>query len=58
MAKYTVKIEIEANSTDEVKSVGCALQNAVNNVNHDELVKLITSAVKNPNLIKTALKFI
>ena len=30
MAKYEVKIKIEAATTEEIKSVGCALQNAAN----------------------------
>lgn len=58
MAKYAVKIEIEADSVEKVKTVGCALQNAVNSVNNDELVRLVNAAVKNPNLVKTALKFL
>jgi len=58
MAKYEVKIKIEAATTEEVKSVGCALQNAANCINHDDLVKLVNSAIKKPSLIKTALNFL
>ena len=58
MAQYEVKIKMNASSTDEVKALGNGLQNAVNNIDHNDLQKLLNAVAKNPSLVKTALKFI
>lgn len=58
MAQYEVKIKMNASSTDEVKALGNGLQNAVNNIDHSDLQKLLNAVAKNPNIVKTALKFI
>lgn len=58
MAQYEVKIRMNASSTDEVKALGNGLQNAVNNIDHNDLQKLLNAVAKNPSLVKTALKFI
>lgn len=58
MAQYEVKIRMNASSTDEVKTLGNGLQNAVNNIDHNDLQKLLNAVAKNPSIVKTALKFI
>jgi hypothetical protein len=58
MAQYEVKIRMNASSSDEVKALGNGLQNAVNNIDHNDLQKLLNAVAKNPSLVKTALKFI
>lgn len=58
MRKFKVGITIEADTTETVKLVGNLLQNAVNNVDKEDMIKLLTKVVKNPNIVKTALKFI
>ncbi len=58
MAQYEVKIRMNASSTDEVKALGNGLQNAVNNIDHNDLQKLLNAVAKNPSIVKTALKFI
>ncbi len=58
MAQYEVKIRMNASSSDEVKALGNGLQNAVNNIDHNDLQKLLNAVAKNPSIVKTALKFI
>jgi len=58
MAKYEVKIKIEANSPAQVQELGNLIQHAVANINRDELVKLLSKVKDNPGIVKTALKFI
>ena len=58
MAQYELKIRMNASSSDEVKALGNGLQNAVNNIDHNDLQKLLNAVAKNPSLVKTALKFI
>lgn len=58
MAKYAIKIEIESQSETQVKELGNLIQFAVNNINRDELVKLLSKVKTNPGIVKTALKFI
>ena len=58
MRKFKVGITIEAETTESVKKVGNLLQNAVNKVEQDDMVRLLEKVVKNPKIVKTALKFI
>ena len=58
MAQYELKIRMNASSSDEGKALGNGLQNAVNNIDHNDLQKLLNAVAKNPSLVKTALKFI
>jgi len=53
-----VGITIEAETTETVKKVGNLLQNAVNKVEQEDMVRLLEKVVKNPKIVKTALKFI
>lgn len=58
MNEYILKIRMQAENTDKVKELGSLLQFAVSNIKHDELVKLLTSVRNNPNIVKTAIKFL
>jgi len=58
MRKFKVGITIEADTSDTVQKVGNLLQNALNNVEQEDIIRLLEKVVKNPKIIKTALKFI
>lgn len=58
MRKFKVEITIEADTTETVKQVGNLLQNAVNNVDQQDMIKLLSKVVKNPKIVKTALRYI
>ncbi|MDA3906975.1 MAG: hypothetical protein PF484_12965 [Bacteroidales bacterium] len=58
MRKFKVGITIEADTTETVQQVGNLLQNAVNKVDKDDMIKLLTKVAKNPNIVKTALRYI
>lgn len=54
----TAKIQITANSAQEVQNLANLLQNTVNVVEHADLVKLLTKVKQNPAIVKKALPFI
>ncbi len=58
MRKFKVGITIEAETTDTVQKVGNLLQNAVNVVDKEDMIRLLEKVAKNPKIVKTALKFI
>ncbi|MBN2729120.1 MAG: hypothetical protein JXR53_07835 [Bacteroidales bacterium] len=58
MKKFKVGITIEADTADTVQQVGNLLQNAVNKVEQQDMIKLLTKVAKNPKIVKTALKYI
>lgn len=58
MSKFLVKIEVEAQNATEVLEVGNLLQNAVTNIDRQDLIRLLTKVKTNPGIVKTALKFI
>lgn len=58
MRKFKIGITIEAETPEKVKEVGNLIQNAVNKVEQEDIVKLLTKVVKNPSLVKKALRFI
>nr|WP_319401839.1 hypothetical protein [uncultured Carboxylicivirga sp.] len=58
MKKFKVGITIEADTADTVQQVGNLLQNAVNKVEQQDMIKLLTKVVKNPKIVKTALRYI
>jgi hypothetical protein len=58
MRKFKVSITIEAETPETVQKVGNLLQNAVNKVEQKDIILLLEKVVKNPNIVKTALKFI
>nr|WP_321411463.1 hypothetical protein [uncultured Carboxylicivirga sp.] len=58
MRKFKVGITIEAETPEAVQQVGNLLQNAVNKVDKQDMIRLLEKVVKNPGIVKTALKFI
>lgn len=58
MRKFKVEILIETESTDTVKKIGNLIQNAVNKVEQVDMILLLEKVAKNPQIVKTALKFI
>jgi len=58
MRKFKIGITIEAEATETVKKVGNLIQNAVNKVEQEDMIRLLEKVAKNPKIVKTALKFI
>jgi hypothetical protein len=58
MKKCKVSITIEAESPEMVQKVGNLIQNAVNKVEQPDIIRLLEKVAKNPQIVKTALKFI
>lgn len=58
MKQYEVKIKISAPNDDTVRQLGNLLQNTVHVVDNQDLIKLLTKVKQNPQIVKTALKFI
>lgn len=58
MRKFKVGITIEADAAETVKKVGNLIQNAVNKVEQKDMIRLLEKVAKNPQIIKTALKFV
>lgn len=58
MKKFKVSITIEAESPEAVQKVGNLIQNAVNKVEQRDIIRLLEKVAKNPQIVKTALKFI
>ena len=58
MKKFKVSITIEAESPETVQMVGNLIQNAVNKVEQRDIIRLLEKVAKNPQIVKTALKFI
>ncbi len=58
MRKFKVGITIEADASETVKKVGNLIQNAVNKVEQKDMIRLLEKVAKNPQIIKTALKFV
>ncbi len=58
MRKFKIGITIEADATDTVKKVGNLIQNAINKVEQEDMIRLLEKVAKNPKIVKTALTFI
>ncbi len=58
MRKFKVGITIEADTTETVQQVGNLLQNAVDKVEQEDIIKLLRKVAKNPKIVKTALRYI
>ncbi|MDA3883152.1 MAG: hypothetical protein PF481_07690 [Bacteroidales bacterium] len=58
MRKFKVGITIETEKPETVQQIGNLLQNTVNKVEHEDIIKLLTKVVKKPQIVKTALKYI
>ncbi|MCT4586414.1 MAG: hypothetical protein N4A71_01185 [Carboxylicivirga sp.] len=58
MRKFKVGITIEAETPETVQQVGNLIQNAVNKVEQEDIIKLLSKVAKNPKIVKTALRYI
>lgn len=58
MRKFKIGITIEADATETVKKIGNLIQNAVNKVEHEDMIRLLEKVAKNPKIVKTALRYI
>ena len=58
MRKFKIRITIEADTTETVQKVGNLIQNAVNKVDQEDIIKLLEKVAKKPSIVKTALNFI
>ena len=58
MAQYDIKIRVQTETPAACQELGGLIQNAVNVVAHNDMVKLLTKVAQNPSIVKTALKFI
>jgi len=58
MKKFKVGITVEAETTETVQQVGNLIQNAVDKVEQEDIIKLLTKVAKNPTIVKTALRYI
>ena len=58
MRKFKIGITIEAEAPEKVQKVGNLIQNAVNKVDQEDIIKLLEKVAKNPGIVKTALNFI
>ncbi|WP_430811638.1 MULTISPECIES: hypothetical protein [unclassified Carboxylicivirga] len=58
MRTFKIGITIEAETPERVKEVGNLIQHAVNKVEQEDMLRLLTKVVKNPGIVKKALKFI
>lgn len=58
MRKFKVGITIEADAPETVQKVGNLIQNAINKVDQEDIIKLLEKVAKKPSIVKTALKFI
>jgi len=58
MRKFKVGITIEADTTETVKQVGNLIENALDKVEQEDIIKLLSKVAKNPTIVKTALRYI
>ena len=58
MPKFVVKIEVDADSPQQVQQLGNLVQHAITHIPHDDLARLLSKVKENPGIVKTALKFI
>lgn len=58
MAKFDLKIRVEVVGATEAQNIGNLLQGAVNKVAYNDIVKLLEKVNQNPDIVKTALRFI
>lgn len=58
MKTYKIAITISAEEPEKVQRVGNLIQNAVNKVEQQDMIRLLEKVASNPKIVKTALKFI
>lgn len=55
--QYRLTIKVEAASEAEVKQLGALLQKVINTTDSKDVALLLSKVVKNPALVKTAIRF-
>lgn len=55
--QYKLTVKVEASGESEVKQLGSLLQKVLQSSNNQDIIRLLDKVVKNPSLVKTALKF-
>lgn len=58
MKKFKVSITVEAETPEAVQKIGNLIQNAVSKVEQPDIIRLLEKVARNPQIVKTALKFI
>ena len=58
MKEYNITIKVQTETPAACLELGNLLQNTVNVVAHNDIVKLLTKVKQNPSIVKTALRFI
>jgi len=58
MKTYNITIRIQTETDQKCLELGNLIQNAVNVVAHNDMVKLLSKVKQNPSIVKTALRFI
>jgi len=58
MKQYNVTIKLNANDDNACLMLGNLLQNAVNVVEYNDMVKLLTKVKQNPRIVKTAVSLL
>ena len=48
---YKVSINITANSTDEARQIAALLQQTINNVDNNDIIKLLTKVADSPKVV-------
>lgn len=55
--QYRLTIKVDAASEAEVKQLGALLQKVINSTDVKDVTLLLDKVVKNPALVKTAIRF-
>lgn len=55
--QYRLTIKVDAASEAEVKQLGALLQKVINSTDNKDIAILLDKVVKNPALVKTAIRF-
>ncbi len=58
MKKFKIGITIEAESPEKVQKIGNLIQHAVNNLDKEDIIKLLEKVARNPSVVKNAMFFI
>jgi hypothetical protein len=58
MTTLIAKIKIKNEKEDKIHRLGGLIQNTVNSIDHDDMIKLLEKVKSNPGIVKKALKFI
>lgn len=58
MASFNISLKITAPDTDKARDLAATLQAVTKVVAYEDMMKLLTKVKTNPQIVKTALKFI